>query len=121
MLEEEPESVIWKFNHALTDSGKEIIVSKQKPAISNLIHIYCGFSNQSVQETEAQFKNSSYLEFKQALGKLVADKLTVLQERFKQFRQDEKNLLTIIQKGNQKASKIAEQKIKLVRQKIGLL
>jgi len=115
-------SIIDKFKRAVTDSDNRIYFDKQhKPAITNLLEIYSGFSDLPIKEIEAVYVNKGYGEFKQDLGQLVAEKLEGLQQTFIKYRDNEKELLRILAQGNEKANIIAKDKLQEVRNIIGLL
>jgi tryptophanyl-tRNA synthetase len=121
-LGESAESVIKKFKRAVTDSDTKIRYDiKNKPAISNLIEIYAGFSDKTPQQVEKMFYNSGYGDFKQQLGELVAEELSKLQKNFEKYRSNESKLFKIISQGNAKATAIANKKLAEVKNKIGLL
>jgi len=121
-LSETAESVIRKFKRAVTDSDTQVRYDKvSKPSISNLIEIYCGFTDKTPAEVEKIYQGKGYGEFKEELGEIVADKLIVLQKDFHRYRDDEAELLRILDSGNLKASEIANKKVAEVKLKIGLL
>lgn len=114
--------VIDKFKRAVTDSENAVIYNKKdKPAISNLLEIYSGFTGESISSIEEQYVGKGYSQFKLELGEIVADKLSTLQEQYNIIRDDESNLVNIIESGNAKAEQIASKKLKEVKEKIGLL
>ncbi len=122
MLAEPADSILKKFKRAVTDSGSEIKYDKaNKPAVSNLLEIYAGFSEKSVGDIEKQYAGKGYGDFKQDLGELVAEKLGELQSKFEVIRGDESKLMQTIESGNAKAAKIANKKLAEVKEKIGLL
>ncbi len=122
LLLDTKDSIIDKFKRAVTDSDNKICYDKaKKPAITNLLEIFAGFSDYKIEDIEKKYANKGYAEFKLDLGILVADKLGVLQESFKSIRADESKLIHIIEKGNAQASNIARKKLKEVKEKIGLL
>lgn len=121
-LGENPREVIKKFKRAVTDSDTQVKYDKTaKSAISNLMEIYVGFSDLSLNEVEDKYAGRGYGEFKQELGELVADKLAELQKDFNKFRSNEAELKEIITIGSAKASDIADKKVAEVKSKIGLL
>jgi len=121
-LRESAESVVNKFKRAVTDSDTQVRYDKsQKPAISNLMEIYSGFSGMSLEEIETKYQGIGYGEFKNDLGELTAEKLSLLQKNFEKYRTNENELMSIIQEGSQKASSIADKKLEDVKNKIGLL
>ncbi len=121
-LSEPLESVISKFKRAVTDSDSQIIHNiKDKPAISNLIEIYAGFSGMGIEQVVAQFDSTGYGDFKQQLGELVSQELSKLQAKFESYRTNEPKLMEIITAGNAKAELIANKKLQEVKNKLGLL
>lgn len=121
-LSEPADSVIKKFKKAVTDSDTKIKYDPQnKPAISNLIEIYAGFSEMDLSKVEEKFSQSGYGEFKSSLGELVAEKLSDLQKQYEAHRADDRKLISTIEQGSHKASKIANQKLAEVKYKLGLL
>ena len=121
-LGESAESVVNKFKRAVTDSDTQVRYNKiEKPAISNLMEIYAGFSGMSLEEIESKYKGIGYGEFKNDLGELTAEKLSLLQKDFEKYRSNEGSLMSIIEEGSQKASAIANKKLAEVKNKIGLL
>jgi tryptophanyl-tRNA synthetase len=121
-LGEPANSVLNKFKRAVTDSDTQVRYNKiEKPAISNLMEIYAGFSGMSLEEIESKYKGIGYGEFKNDLGELTAEKLSLLQKDFEKYRSNEGSLMSIIEEGSQKASAIASKKLSEVKNKIGLL
>ncbi|MEI6169658.1 MAG: tryptophan--tRNA ligase [Candidatus Saccharibacteria bacterium] len=121
-LGEDKDSVIKKFKRAVTDSDSVVSYDKAaKPAISNLIEIYIGFTDKSIEEVEVLYEGKRYGDFKQDLGIIVSDKLAELQHKFEDYRADEASLIEILEQGSAKARQIADKKIAEVKSKIGLL
>lgn len=120
-LNEKVDEVIGKFKKAVTDSENNIHYDKKnKPAISNMLEIYQGFSGKTIKEIEKMYQNAGYGKFKEELGELVSGELAKLQIKFEQNRYDD-NFMNIIEEGNSKARKIADKKLQEVKEKIGLL
>lgn len=121
-LTESKDSILKKFKRAVTDSDNKIVYDKlNKPAISNLIEIYSGFTDTPVTEVEKKYIDKNYSIFKSDIGEIVAQKLSLLQNDFNNIRSDEAGLYSIIDEGNSKATQIASQKLKIVKEKTGLL
>jgi len=121
ILEDHKDSVIKKFKRAVTDSGSEIKHSKDKPAVSNLLNIYSEFSGNTIAEIEKDYEGKGYGQFKGDLGELVAEKLIKLQNSFSELRNDEDRLEGIIREGNKKAGTIANEKMSIIKNILGLL
>lgn len=120
-LEETRELIIKKFKRAVTDSDNQIRFGKDKPAISNLLVILSEFTDKSVEDLEKEFEGKGYGEFKNAVGETVAEKLGELQRKFHEIRNSEERLNNIITEGNRRASTLANEKLGLVKEKLGLI
>ena len=109
-----------KIKKAVTDSGKEIIFrEKDKPAISNLILIYEGFSGLIAKEIEEKFKDKSYVEFKTSLAELVVKNLREFQDKKSNILKPK--ILAAIKEGGEKAREKSQKKLEEVKKKLGLL
>ena len=119
-LDDSKEEIEEKIKRAVTDSGKEIIFDeKNKPAISNLILIYAGFSGLTIKEIEEKFKGKSYKEFK-------ADLVEILVKNLSEFQKKKSNILkpkiiAALKEGKEKALLRSQKKIEEVKKKIGLI
>jgi len=120
-LDDSSESIIKKFKRGVTDSGSSIEFKKDKPAISNLLIIYSEFTNKSIKEIEKEYEGKGYGQFKKDLGEIVAEKLCILQKTFHQIRVQEERLNNIIIEGNSNACIIANEKINVIKDKLGLI
>lgn len=121
LLDQESE-IRRKIQIAVTDSGKEIKYNlDEKPAISNLLTIFSLMGGRSIPEIEKQYKKKTYAEFKKDLANLLVDKLMPIQIAYKKIIRDEKKLLKILDDGAKQARAIAQQTMKEVKTKIGLL
>lgn len=121
LLTDSTEVIRQKLSRAVTDSGNEIKVTTDKPAVTNLIEILSATTNQSTSAIEQQFTGSGYGEFKQAVADAVVEHIEPIQQRYAELMGNERKLLAIIEDGREKASLIAEAKLDQVKQTIGLL
>ncbi|MDD5589643.1 MAG: tryptophan--tRNA ligase [Candidatus Portnoybacteria bacterium] len=121
-LSDSPDEIRDKFKKAVTDSGKEIRYSPaEKPAISNLLAIYSGFSGKPINEIEAKYKNAEgYAQFKLDLAEIVVSGLADFQKKYGEFRQNNKFLDEVAKTGAEKATLLAEKKMEAVNKRIGL-
>lgn len=120
-LDDTPEKIIKKFKRAVTDSDNLIRFSKDKPAISNLLVILSEFKDKSIPELEKEYENTGYGQFKKDIGEIVALNLDKLQNSFREIRIDEERLNNIISEGNRKAGTLANEKVSIVKNKLGLI
>lgn len=121
LLLDPPNEIQRKIRKAVTDSSKEIVFDpKKKPAVSNLLTIYSGFSEEITKDLEKKFAGKTYVEFKNALTDLLIEKLTPIQKKYQDLMADRKNLIENLTAGSQKAQQIARQTFDEVKEKAGL-
>jgi len=120
-LIDSPELIRKKIKSAITDSGKEIKLDPQKPAISNLLMIYHLVSGQSIKKIEEKYKNKGYVEFKSDLAEIVIEFLKSFQKKLKELEKNEDYVRNVLAEGARKAQTIAQKTMKEVREKIGLI
>ena len=121
-LEDEPEVIMKKFKKAVTDSEGIVKYDKaNKPGISNLIEIYSVVTGKSKEDVEKEFEGQGYGVFKEAVGKVVVEKLAPIQARYKELIENPEYLESIYRKGAEQASQIANATIEEVKQKVGLV
>jgi len=114
---DKPEEIKKKIMSAQTDSENEIRFDlTKKKGISNLLNIYSLFSKKTIKEIENDFVNKGYNDFKKSLAELLIDKLKTIQEN-KIPREEIKKILNA---GAKKAEVRAEEKMKVVRKRMGL-
>ncbi len=118
-LMDTPDVVQKKIRKAVTDSGSEIVYSDEKPALQNLINIYSLFSGDSTENIEKKYIGKGYGDFKNALADVVVNFLVPFQERVKLM--SDEDIKKILNKGAMKANEQAEQKIRDVKDRIGLV
>lgn len=116
-----PDKVKKSIMKATTDSEGIIRYDiQEKPGISNLLTIYSVFSGKKIPEIEAQYEGSGYGQFKKDLVELVNENLDPIQKVYNEKRESEE-LIQILKEGQEKASAIAEDTMKKVRDKVGFV
>lgn len=118
-LTDDADTIRRKIKKAVTDSGSEIVYSDQKPALKNLINIYTLFSDKTPQEIESMYVGKGYGDFKTDLAEVVVNFLTPFQARLAALSDEQ--ALNILSAGAEKASQLAAQKMKTVRERVGFL
>lgn len=118
-LADSPDIIRKKFAKAVTDSGKEIKYSQDKPAIMNLMNIYQALTGDSIQKIEKKYKGKGYSDFKRDLGEIVVEYLKPIQTKLAKLEADPKYVEKILKDGAARASKIAAEKMTEVYEKIG--
>ena len=120
-LKDEPAVIRKKIMSAVTDSGSEVKFDPEnKPGISNLLTIYSAMKDISIEEAEAQFKESRYGDFKKAVADAVIEELEPFQARYKEIVAN-KSYEKALKDGAEKARAIANKTLKRVQKAIGLL
>jgi len=119
-LLDDPEAIRKKFASAVTDSGREIMRSPEKPGISNLIEVMAVIAEMPPVEVESEFGEAGYGEFKKAVGQAVAEFLLPLQDRYAQLRSNEAFLEKALLYGAERARPIARDTLAMVRDRMGI-
>jgi tryptophanyl-tRNA synthetase len=116
---DEPEAIRKKFGSAVTDSGREIGRSPNKPGISNLIDIFSVACRADQKEVEREFEGSGYGDFKMAVADAVVEYLEPVRERYAELRPDETELDRLLGLGAEKARVLAAPVVAEVRERMG--
>jgi tryptophanyl-tRNA synthetase len=121
LLVDPPELVRKKVKVAVTDSGRDIVASDEKPAIKNLLAIYSLLEGTPMADLEERFKDSGYGDFKAALGDAAVAALEPIRTRYEELMGDPAELERILEGGADRAAEVAEVTMKEVRSRSGLL
>jgi tryptophanyl-tRNA synthetase len=109
-----------KIRRAVTASGETIEGGADKPALTNLIQIYGSFADLTTPQVEQHFEGKRYGEFKKDLAELVVEKLTPIQAELERLRRDPDYVAGVLREGSARANTIAEKKMELVRERMGI-
>ena len=115
-----PEAIVKKVKSAVTDSGRDIVRSPEKPGISNLIEVLAAIRETEPASLELDFDGAGYGAFKQAVGEAVAEYLAPVRERYAELRADETALEETLRAGAGKAHAIARRTLIDVRERMGI-
>lgn len=111
---------IKKILTAKTDSLNKINYDiHTQPELTNLINIYSGLSNLSIDEIVSKYHEKNYKDFKEDLANLLKEFLENYQNKFNKI--DDKIVEEIIFKGYQKVKQIASDKKSDVYKILGIL
>jgi len=117
-----PEIIKKKIASATTDSGREIKYEpRNKPGISNLLTIYCLFSDKKIKELEQKFAGLGYSDFKKDITELLIKKLEPFRKKKKDLEKNPAVLEKILADGAKRAQKIAGKKMAEVKKKMALI
>ena len=111
-----------KIKSAVTDDGTEIAFDQEnKPGVSNLLTIYSSLTSRSVDDIVAEYEGKMYGHLKVDLAEVAVETLTPVRERTVELLEDRAQLQTILDRGAEKASTIAEATLREVYDKIGFI
>jgi tryptophanyl-tRNA synthetase len=108
-----------KVGAAVTDSGREVVASSDKPGVTNLIDILAVARGVGRAEIEADFAGAGYGDFKKAVADGVVELLAPVQARYAELRPDESELERVLAAGAEKAAAIAAPVVRDVRERMG--
>jgi tryptophanyl-tRNA synthetase len=117
---DEPDAIRSKFGSAVTDSGRDVVSSEDKPGITNLIEITSVARGVGPEQIESEFEGSGYGDFKQAVAESVVELLSPVRERYAELRPDTAALEAILAAGAEKARAIASGTLADVRERMGV-
>ena len=116
---DEKDNILKKFKSSVTDSENIVRYDlKNKPGISNLIEIYSAVNDKEISETEKEFENSQYGEFKVAVAETVIDYLDPIKKNFDDLTSD--NLEDFVVSNFKSAKDSAQKTIFEVEEAVGI-
>ena len=120
-LLDEPDAIRKKFRSAVTDSGSDVVRADDKPGVSNLIDILAVATGRAPEAIEAEYAGGGYGQFKQDVGDAVVSVLEPIQERYRELRGDEGELLRLLRLGADKARETAAPTLEEVYRRMGFV
>jgi len=113
------DNILKKFKSSVTDSENIVRYDpKNKPGISNLIEIYSAVNDKEISDTEKEFENSQYGEFKIAVAETVVDYLDPIKNNFDDLTSE--NLEDIVVSNLKLAKDSAQKTIIEVEEALGI-
>ena len=123
ILLEDPIDVIkQKIKRAVTDSDSSIVFDQEnKPGVSNLLSIYSVLSGKDMKECEKFFEGKNYGALKKEVTDVVVGVIEPIQQKYNFYMNNRDEIEKIAKLGAEKLSAQAEKKVKLVKEKMGLI
>jgi len=121
-LTDTKDQIINKIKKAKTDTEPLPYDDKnldQRPEVANLLGIYSGLNNQSLENSINEFSGKNFSEFKMKLADLVVEKISPISDTINKLQKDNNYIDNILKEGGEKANKIASKKIKEIKKIIG--
>jgi tryptophanyl-tRNA synthetase len=121
LVNDPPEEITRKIRSAVTDSGREVVASPDKPAISNLLTIFSVASVRPITDLEAEYAGRGYADFKRDLADAVVAFLAPFQARYRELVANPDEVDRLLEIGAQKAQAVASKTLGDVYQRVGFL
>jgi tryptophanyl-tRNA synthetase len=115
------EAIRRKFKTAVTDSGREILHTAEKPGVSNLIEIMSVATGESLADVQARYDGQGYGSFKNDVAESVIALLEPFQVRFRELRADPGELQRILELGAEKARAASEPTLSAMYDRMGFV
>jgi tryptophanyl-tRNA synthetase len=98
-----PDAIRRKFKTAVTDSGREVAHSPDKPGVSNLVEIMSVATGETIGDIESRYDGQGYGAFKADVGEAVVALLEPVKRRYEELRADDAELGRLLALGADKA------------------
>ncbi|MGH2726231.1 MAG: tryptophan--tRNA ligase [Actinomycetota bacterium] len=116
-----PDEIRKKIKTAVTDSGRDVVASPDRPAITNLLTIYSVASGKTVAELEHELAGKGYADLKAALTDALIAFLDPIQKRYADLKSDPGELARLLEIGAEKAQSVASKTLETVYDRVGFL
>lgn len=118
----DPEDVIIKkVKRAVTDSENKVVYRDEQPGIKNLMTIYSKLTNSSLEEIEGKYEGKGYGVFKNDVAEVIVENIRPFKKKYEEYMSNLDYITAVYRNGAEKAANIAEDTMKDVREKIGLV
>jgi tryptophanyl-tRNA synthetase len=105
---------------ATTDSNPAVDLETAGPGVLNLLSIYQAFAGATEDEIKRQFTGMRYGDLKKQVADMVIAHLEPFQERYRQIVAEPGYLDGILRAGAERVAPIANDTVRLVKQRMGL-
>ena len=117
-----PDQIKKKIKRAKTDPVMGLVFGDpERPEADNLLGLYALASGRGREVVAEECAAMGWGAFKPLLTEAVVEALRPIQERYSAWRQEEGELLQVLEVGSQRAAHVAESTLERVRQAMGFL
>ena len=123
-LKDNADEIIKKIKKAKSDSEpipEDLSNLEKKPEALNLINIYAEISKKSLETVISEVAGKEYSFLKTKLSDVLISEIVPIGKQIKKLLDDKAHLMQILKKGKEKANIIAEENLKNIREKVGLI
>ena len=123
-LKDTADEIIKKIKKAKSDSEPipdNLKLLEKKPEALNLITIYSELTKNKLEKVISEMSGKEYSVLKTKLSDVLVSEVTPIGKEIKKLLNDKAHLKSILKKGSEKANIIAEENLKNIREKVGLI
>ena len=123
-LKDNADEILKKIKKAKSDSEpipENLNSLEKKPEALNLINIYAEMTKKSLETVFIEVAGKEYSFLKTKLSDILISEIVPIGNEIKRLLDDKAHLLQILKKGKEKANIIAEENLKNIREKVGLI
>jgi tryptophanyl-tRNA synthetase len=123
-LKDSADEIEKKIKKAKSDSEPipdNLKVLEKKPEALNLLTIYSDISKSSIEKVLNEMAGKEYSLLKKRLTEILISEIGPINKEIKKFLDDKSHLIAVLKKGSEKANIIAEENLKNIREKVGLI
>ena len=123
-LKDSADEINKKIKKAKSDSDQipdNVNELEKKPEALNLINIYSEISKSKLEKVLNEMSGKEYSFLKKKLAELLINEIEPVGKEIKKLLGDKSHLEQILKKGREKANIIAEENLKNIREKVGLI
>ena len=118
---DEPDAIRRKFKSAVTDSGRDVRRSPEKPGISNLIEIMSVATGDDPETIAQRYDGQGYGPFKADVAEAVVALLDPVRSRYREIRSDPAELQRLLGLGAAKAREESAPTLELMIERMGFV
>ena len=123
-LKDTADEIVKKIKKAKSDSDSipdNLKSLEKKPEAQNLLNIYSDISKTNFEKVLKEMAGKEYSFVKNKLADLLVSEICPVGREIGRLMRDKAHLVEILKKGSEKARIIAEENLKNVRDKVGLI
>ena len=123
-LKDSADEINKKIKKAKSDSDQipdNLKDLEKKPEALNLVNIYSEISKSTLEKVLNEMSGKEYSFLKKKLAELLINEIEPVGKEIKKLLGDKSHLEQILKKGKEKANIIAEENLKIIREKVGLI
>ena len=123
-LKDSADEIIKKIKKAKSDSEPipdNLKNLEKKPEALNLLNIYSEITKKSLEVVLNEVSGKDYSFLKTKLSEILINEITPIGKEIEKLLKDKAYLTQILKKGKEKANIIAEENLKNIREKVGLI